>query len=248
MTDTRRDLVLLHGWGMNAGVWAPLRDLLPRRWRLHLAELPGHGEAPWRGAEGLDEWVEAVLAPAPARAVWIGWSLGGLVALRAAAKVPHRIAALGLVASNPRFIQGPGWLHAMPRAVLEQFADALLAHPRQTLERFFALQVRGGEEARATLRRLKQALGRRPEPRREALETGLRLLAGEDLREAFASMEMPCRVLLGGRDTLVPVALAEDLARLHPAVPVTRLEGAAHAPFLSHPHVSLRWLEGFADD
>jgi len=248
MNESRRDLVLLHGWGMNAGVWSPLLPDLARRWQVHLAELPGHGTAPWDAADGgLEGWAQAVLADAPERAVWLGWSLGGLVALQAAAMAPERVAALALVAATPRFVQGPDWTHAMPPEVLAEFADALLENPRQTLERFLALQVKGGEEPRLTLRTLRQALARRPEPRREALERGLRLLAESDLREVIEVLEPPLRVLMGGRDTLVPAAVAEEMRRLAPALPVTVVPGAAHAPFLSHPAGSLRWLEGLAD-
>ena len=36
-------LVLLHGWGLHGGVFAPLVDRLSDRFRMHLVDLPGHG-------------------------------------------------------------------------------------------------------------------------------------------------------------------------------------------------------------
>src|SRR3546814_7929519 len=43
--DHGPDLVLIHGWAMHAGIFAPLRDELATRYRLHLVDLPGHGHS-----------------------------------------------------------------------------------------------------------------------------------------------------------------------------------------------------------
>ena len=37
------DLVLIHGWAMHGGIFAPLLDALAARFRVHLVDLPGHG-------------------------------------------------------------------------------------------------------------------------------------------------------------------------------------------------------------
>ena len=75
-----RPLVLLHGWGMNAGVWLPLLPRLEAHWRVTMIELPGHGES--HLIEGdIHDWAGAVLDTAPSNAIWLGWSLGAMVAL-----------------------------------------------------------------------------------------------------------------------------------------------------------------------
>ena len=84
MSRPRTDLVLLHGWGMNSAVWSGFTRRLAERWRLTLIDLPGHGASPYRGETVLQQWADACLESAPQRAVWLGWSLGGLVALEAA--------------------------------------------------------------------------------------------------------------------------------------------------------------------
>ena len=40
------DLVLLHGWGMNADVWDELAPELARQFRVHCVDAPGHGLSP----------------------------------------------------------------------------------------------------------------------------------------------------------------------------------------------------------
>ena len=37
------DVVLLHGWAMHGGVFAPLVERLASRFTLYLVDLPGHG-------------------------------------------------------------------------------------------------------------------------------------------------------------------------------------------------------------
>ena len=38
-------LVLLHGWALHGGVFAPLVQRLSDRYTLHLVDLPGHGHS-----------------------------------------------------------------------------------------------------------------------------------------------------------------------------------------------------------
>ncbi len=231
MTGARPHLVLLHGWGMNSAAWRPLLPRLEPRFRLTLLELPGHGEAPWSDG-GLEGWAEAALARAPSRAAWLGWSLGGLVMLEAARRAPERVSALVGVAASPCFVQRENWTLAMAPEVLAQFGESLARDPDGTIGRFLALQFHGVEGGRELQRTLRSALSRRPPPLPRALRTGLSLLAESDLRSTLAALEQPRLWILGERDRLVPPALAEALP---PAVRIRRLEGAGHAPFLSHP-------------
>jgi pimeloyl-[acyl-carrier protein] methyl ester esterase len=186
------DLVLLHGWGMNAAVWRGLPADLALGHRLTAIELPGHGGSPFDPAwPGLADWADACLAAAPDRAVWLGWSLGGLVALAAARRAPERLAGLVLMTATPRFVQASDWPAAMAPATLARFHDGLLADPAGTLERFLALQVRGSEAARDTLRLLKRELAERPAPDPVALALGLDLLRDSDLRPLLRILTAP---------------------------------------------------------
>jgi pimeloyl-[acyl-carrier protein] methyl ester esterase len=229
-------LVLLHGWGMNPAIWSALPDrLAPGHERLALA-LPGHGGAPWPAVgHDLPDWAAACLAQAPQRAIWLGWSLGGLVALQAARQAPERVRALILIGATPRFTQAVDWRLAMPEATLAQFHHSLLEDQAATLQRFLTLQVRGSEQAPHLLKQLRQALKVAPAGHPEALRLGLELLRDADLRGPLPDIRPPQLWLFGERDTLVPVAVAERLRLLLPEAHCERLPGAAHAPFLSHP-------------
>ena len=240
------DLVLLHGWGMNAAVWDGLPASLTDGWRVNRIELPGHGASPfdpaWRGRL---EWARACLDAAPRRAVWLAWSLGGLVALEAALHAPQRITALVLVTATPRFVRAADWPAAMASETLAEFHDGLLAHPAATLQRFLALQVRGSDAARETLRKLRGELAQRPSPDSDALGLGLDLLCRGDLRGRLDRLARPSLWLFGERDTLVPAAVAQGIATLLPTARLRVIPGAAHAPFLSHPRETARVVASF---
>ena len=67
------DLVLIHGWGLHAGVWDEFAPLLEAGFRVTRIDLPGHGRSDWQGDGSLDEMVDALLAATPETAVWLGW-------------------------------------------------------------------------------------------------------------------------------------------------------------------------------
>ncbi len=236
ITGQGRDLVLVHGWGMNAGVWTSLVALLAPDFRVTVIELPGHGDSDYDASlKSLDDWSTSLLNAAPERAAWLGWSLGGQLAMNAALLAPERVSALVMMASTPRFVLGEDWPHALPPDTLLQFSERLLANPAATLSRFLSMQVLGAEHERETLKQLKHAMQHRPEPKAGALLDGLRLLLETDLRSSMADLRPPVLWLLGTRDALVPGGVANELPQLLPQAEIQVLDKAAHALFLSHP-------------
>jgi pimeloyl-[acyl-carrier protein] methyl ester esterase len=236
------DLVLIHGWGLHSGIWDGFAPLLETSYRVTRADLPGHGRSDWRGETSLDEWVAAVLAAVPIPAAWLGWSLGGLLAMRAALMAPGQVTALITVASSPCFVRRPGWQSAMLPALLETFSAELQQDYGRTLNRFLSLQVRGSEHAGTVLKTLRSTLLAHGEPDAAGLSAGLEMLRTTDLRNALG--EIACRTLLlmGGRDTLVPQNAGSETAALLVDAQLAMIEGAGHAPFLAAP---LRVAERF---
>ncbi|OOG23096.1 pimeloyl-[acyl-carrier protein] methyl ester esterase [Thioalkalivibrio denitrificans] len=228
-------LLCLHGWGLNGAVWKPLADELGDRARVCAPDLPGHGS---RAAEGrlggLDALADELAAELDPPVTVVGWSLGGLVALRLAERYRAQVSGVVLVAATPRFVQADDWPHAMAADVLAAFARDLSGDYRATLNRFLALQFLGLPERAAGLRDMKARCLQAP-PHPLALAQGLDMLRETDLRAGFAALEQPVSVVLGAADTLVPAAVGDDLRRLRPETDIRVVQGAGHAPLLTHP-------------
>ncbi len=235
----------VHGWALNAAVFAPLLDDCAGRWVV-APDLPGHGR---RRDEGLGrdpgDIARRLLAEAPERAIWLGWSLGGLLSLAAALEAPERVAALVLVASTPCFVARPDWVAGMPRARLEAMATELVRDPAATVDEFLTWQVRANSHGEAALRGLRTALAERGGASPTALADGLALLEATDLRPRLGELEVPVLVIAGGRDRLVRPAAARATAERLPRGEFAPIAEAGHAPFLSHPLAFRAALAGF---
>lgn len=243
---TGRGIVLVHGWGLHGGVWRDLAQRLSVSFRVIVPDLPGHGRSPDAdSAFTLDALADAVQRRTAGPAVWVGWSLGALVALTAALRFPGAVDRLVLIGATPRFVQSPDWPQAMASETLAQFARELETDYRGTLARFLSLQAGEGEAGRETVRRLRAVLAEGGDPAPAALRAGLRLLAETDLRMQLPGISAPALVLHGGRDRLAPPGAGEYLAAHLPQAQLALIPPAGHAPFLSHPEQTWRALEAF---
>ncbi|TKS55398.1 pimeloyl-ACP methyl ester esterase BioH [Luteimonas yindakuii] len=245
-SGTGPDLVLLHGWAMHGGVFAPLVDALRADFTMHVVDLPGHGHS-------CDTEVPLALAPVAdalaarlPRALWLGWSLGGLFALEAARRHPRQFRGVVMLASSPRFVRDDDWPHGMSAEIFQGFAQGLRHDYRGTLDRFIALEAFGSDDARGDIRALRDEVFARGEPAAEVLADGLGLLERGDLRAVLPGLRMPSLWLAGRRDRLVSPRAMEAAAALAADAHVHVLANAGHAPFLTHPDAVADVVRTFA--
>ncbi len=229
------DVVFIHGWAMNSAVWQPCLQYLPDRINAYCIDLPGYGASRDAGEATLAGYVDHVARSVARPSVLVGWSLGGLVSLELARRYPGKVLALFQVATSPKFVQGDGWSTAIESVVFDQFAASLEKDMVKTIRRFLALQVRGTDTSMQTVRELQRAIDERGLPSVEALRSGLNMLSDTDLRETLQQLSCPVTWLLGEKDVLVPVALADALKQSLRDPWVQVMKGAGHAPFISDP-------------
>lgn len=249
VTGSGPPLVLLHGWAMHGGVFAPLVARLRQVRTLHVVDLPGHGHSVDSPVPlSLEPCVEAITNAVPRGAPWCGWSLGGLLALHAAATRPATVPALAMLCASPRFVRGQDWKHGVPAEIFRDFAAGLREDYRGTLDRFVALEAFGSDQARDEIRALRDDLFARGQPAATALATGLELLETTDLRDRLPGLQGPSLWIAGRRDRLVDPRAMRDAAELAPGAAFEVVEHAGHAPFLTHADPVAARLSRFLEE
>lgn len=241
-----RDLVLLHGWGLDSGVWESLREKLARCYRLHIVDMPGYGRS--RDIDtpaSMADLADALVQSTPAGAAWLGWSLGAQISLCAAQRSPAHISRLILVAATPCFVTRADWPAAMTPEVFRDFADGSQKDWRGTLARFIGLLAADPRGDREMLRALRARLMSHDEPAPAALARGLEWLRDNDLRMSLPTLRTKTLVIQGDCDRLVPPDAAAATAARLPVAQVVMMKGSGHAPFLSSPDDFLAHLESF---
>lgn len=243
------DLVVLHGWALHCGLFDGIADALAKHFRVHFIDLPGHGHNAATGLDAdIDDVAARVLDAAPARAHWLGWSLGGMVAIAAAERAPQRVAKLVTVASTPKFVASPDWPRAIPGTTLNQMASDLEEDFHATVKNFLALQVLGDNSAFDVLRELRAKAYAHGEPAPASLANGLRMLRETDLRPRLRDVRASTLAIMGSRDRLAPPAAGQALADLLPDGRCVTIAKAAHAPFISHREEFLELTTTFLDE
>lgn len=241
-------LVLLHGWAMHGGIFAPLVDVLREHRTLHVVDLPGHGHNRDCGVPlTVDACANAVFDVVP-DAPWCGWSLGGLIALHAASRQPERIPALAMLCATPKFVVADDWPAGMAVDVFRGFADGLRSDWRATVDRFIALEAFGSDHMRDELRMLRDTVLARGEPAKHVLAEGLQVLEDSDLRDVLPALRMPSLWIGGRRDRLVNPRAMREAASIAPDAYFVQVEHAGHAPFLTHAAEVADALLGFFAD
>ncbi|HEX5361182.1 MAG TPA: alpha/beta fold hydrolase [Fluviicoccus sp.] len=230
---TRPTLVLLAGWGASAAVWQPLQEVVSSRFDIITLDLL---DEPADSAS-LIACLPRLRDKVPGPAVWLGWSLGGLVASALAQLYPEAVSRLLLVAVNPCFVQRPDYASAMSVGEFRDFRQGFAASPEAAWRRFQALQCLGSATARADLRQLQALCGNTLPADPARLEYQLDWLEHGDIRMLPDRLTCPAAWLGGGRDHLVPATAG------FAAYPDAEIfNDSAHLPFLSEPERFGQWV------
>ncbi|WP_386082195.1 alpha/beta fold hydrolase [Vreelandella sp. F11] len=219
-------LILLSGWGVDQRIWQPLEAHWPNHLAAHLTiqavDWPGYGDTPALGTNAtLAELAKEMAGPLASDAVWIGWSLGGLLAAALLEELPPPRGVILLGAGNT-FCATDG----VTSVELSAFRRAFQRDPTATWQHFLRWQAQGEPSPRQAYRQLHELLGDTLPADNATLATGLDWLASIDNRQRLATPPCPVVRLTGEHDPLIsPVQRSTS----------ERLSGVGHCPMLSQP-------------
>ena len=231
------ELVLLHGQPGSAADWQLVAGRLPTPLHAVAADRPGYGSS-WLPPGGFAANARAVLddldARCVTRAVLVGHSYGGGVALSAASLAPGRVAAVVLLASV-----GPGCVTGWDRLLAAPGIGRLCAQVAWQLTPWIARARLAGIAWRRGRPLLPDEYvnwqvwghaghGHPPLWRTFLTEQRTLLRELDELEHAIASVRVPVLVLADPKDTVVPFETARRLTQALPDARLQLVEGAGH--------------------
>lgn len=243
----RPPLVLVHGFTQSSSSWRKIALDLAREHHVIAVDLPGHGASSAIEATDFDDTAR-ILGETCGRAIYVGYSLGGRIAIALALKHPELVQALAVVGASPGIADDQERLarrrqddaladrldardEAPGFASMESFLDAWLAQP------LFA-HLSSAAQHRAA-RRMNSLSG---------LATSLRTTGTGQMppvHRRLSMLAMPVCCMAGSNDARY-LAIARDMAQaIGPNAMAVAIAGAGHAAPFEQPTRFLRALRAF---
>jgi 3-oxoadipate enol-lactonase len=245
-------LLLVHGLGGAASNWRLVAPALAAARRVIIPELPGHGRSGrLAGAATLDPFADALVAVAEAEgalpAPWVGHSLGGLVALRAAVRRPEAVSGIVLAAaagisSASRIGEVTVTLMGVvrPGRLVGRYRGRVARSP---LGRRLAFGWWGVADPVGLDPEMAEAFLAGPPQHTDTLTAG-RALVATDPRVDLGRVVCPCLCLWGADDNWVPLQDGMEYARRLGA-PLRVIADCGHLSVGERPDVVTRAIGEF---
>jgi len=222
-------LVLLHGFPLDNGIWAPIVPRLEENFELILPNLRGFGGSTSNAREySLSDMGEDVIFLLDhlgiEKALIAGHSMGGYIALACARSHPERILGLGLISTQvlPDTFERKRSRYQTAAQVEETGLEPLViamaekltptASLRESLSQLMRRQAKAG-----VLGAIK-ALAERP-----------------DQTSTLKLLQKPVVIVHGDADMLIPVDRAREMKDLKPDSLLVVIPNAGHMPMMEYP-------------
>lgn len=234
-------VVLVHGFTQTGRCWGPVDERLARHHEVVLVDAPGHG-----GSSAVDVAfgdAAALVGEAGGRSTYVGYSMGGRLALALALGRPDLVERLVLVGASPG-IADEAERAARARAD-EHLADRIEAlGVAAFLDEWLARPLFAGLSPAAAHRR--QRLANTP----AGLASSLRRCgtgAQPSLWERLGALAMPILLVVGAEDAKFDAVADAMAGAIGANAVVARIAGAGHTAHLEQPEAFLAVVEPFLD-
>lgn len=231
-------IVILHGWGLSGKTFAPLGQKLRRSgYRVFTPDLPGFGESKRPEhpltladyAKFLDEYLKKNHIQHP---IFIGHSFGGRVSLKYNELYPKIIRAL-ILSGTPGFTPIPKkklvLFIALAKIGKLLFSIPPLSLVQDAVRRWYYYVVGAKEFFRAE----------------GAMRETFKRIVQEDLVSAMEAVNIPCLLLWGEYDIIVPVPIAGRMHQVIAGSELIVIPEADHGVPFKQPEIFSSYAERF---
>ncbi|NNU79597.1 3-oxoadipate enol-lactonase [Halovulum dunhuangense] len=236
-------VVFANSLGTDLRVWDALLPLLPAGLRLIRYDKRGHGLSdcpppPYGMGELVDDAAALLDALDVRDAVFVGLSIGGMIAQGLAAERPDLVRAIVLCDTAAKIGTEAMW----EDRIAAVRTGGIVAIEGSILERWFSARFR--RENTAELAGWRHMLTRTPAAGYMGCSAAI---AHTDLMESTARLRLPALAVVGAEDGSTPPDLVRETARLIPGCRFEVIPGAGHLPCVEQPAILARHIAAFLD-
>ena len=254
-------IVLLHGLGATNASLLPCLADLARDHRVIAPDLPGFGQSEAPSAAYTPAWFAAWVEELQhvlgvRRAVLLGNSLGGRVALECGLTHPSSVRALVLLAPSPAFRRLRQWVPAVrllrpglasvpfpvPHRLVVEAIRAMLSDPDRLPRPWYDAAA---DECVRVFRSRSHRVAFAAVARQIYLEDAY---GRHGFWDRLPGLQPPALFLWGDRDRLVPASFARHVADALPRAASIVLEDSGHVPQFEHPVETMAIIRAFLAD
>jgi len=230
---SRPPIVLLHALAMDATMWVETVKALSERWTVYAIDCRGHGRSDKSHASismqsAVSDVVSVLDYVGHRRAVIVGCSMGGTIALAFAARHPERTA--GLVAIDTTAWYGDDAMEKWGKRADIAVREGMAALTEFQFDRWFSPAFR---ERRPDIVQASLDVFLRNDT--AAYAASCRMLGAADERDRLAVYTGPTFIIVGEGDYATPIQMAETITHHLPQATLTVIPEARHYTPLETP-------------
>ena len=235
-------VIFANSLGTDFRVWDKVVARLPDGLRMIRYDKRGHGlsDCPPRGTWGMGDHVAdaaAVMDALGAKdAVFVGLSIGGMIAQGLAAERPDLVRAMVLCDTGAKIGSPEMWdqrIEAIEAGGIAALQDAIL-------ERWFTSAFREGAAGEFAIWRnmlVRTSL--------DGYVGSCQAIRDTDLRESTSRLRIPTLAICGDQDGSTPPDLVRETADLIPGAEFQLIRGAGHIPGVEQPEATAAAVRAF---
>jgi 3-oxoadipate enol-lactonase len=236
--------VLAHALGLDLHMWDPLAARLAAQQHPVLRyDHRGHGDSavpagPYAMDDLVDDAARLIREWGRGPVVFVGLSMGGMVAQGLAIRHPELVRALVLANTSAKYPEAAQGLWAQRIAAVE--AAGLGGIVEMVMERYFTAAHRAAHPDQVALFR-RRVLRTHP----AGYVACCHAVAALDWIDRLSAVHCPTLVIAGADDVGTPVAMAEAIAQRVAGAELVVLERASHLSVAEQPHAFDAALDAF---